>query len=168
MATDGLRLTIQLLQDINATITPVSLNGVAYQIEATPDTYPATLEIATTPTILVFIEDLTVNFIGKNETFNARITCYLSNTAAELYDDLLQAGLLFDQNLIELYGALIEPAGGFYVLDYGTSTGYRIEIIGDPVTATGIRSDFQYTKEEIFYWGFSLTLPISLTWGVVC
>jgi hypothetical protein len=167
MATDGLRLTIQLLQNINETITPVNLNGVEYRIESTPDTYPATFEIATTPIILVFIEDLTIDWVGKTETFNARITCYLGSTSEQIYDDLLQAGLLFDQNLIELYGALISP-GGFYVLDYGTDTGYRIDIMSDPVTATGIRSDFQYTKEDIFYWGFSLTLPMQLTWGIDC
>jgi hypothetical protein len=166
VASDGLRLTIEKLQDINQTITPVTLNGVQYRIENFPDTYPGTLEIATTPIILVFIENIAIDWIAKSETFNARITCYLANTASGIYDDWLQAGLLFDQNLIELYGNLI--AGGFYVLDYGTETSYRIEIIGEGPTATGIVNDLIYTKDNIFYWGFSLSLPITITWGIEC
>jgi hypothetical protein len=168
VAADGLRLTIQLLQDINQTISPVQLEGVRYDIQSTPDTYPATLEVATTPAILVFIEDVTVDWISQTESFNARMTCYLGSIGEGVYDDLLQAGLLFNQNLIELYGDLISTNGGSYILDYGPSSGYRIEITGEPGTATGIRSDFQYTKEEVYYWGFSLTLPIQLTWGVNC
>ena len=165
---DGLRLTIEKLQDINQVITPVTLNGVQYQIEYFPDTYPGTLEIATTPIILVFIENITIDWIAKSETFNARITCYLANTASGIYDDWLQAGLLFDQNLIELYGNLIEAQSGFYVLDYGTTSGYRIEIIGENPTATGIVNDLVYTKDNVLYWGFSLSLPMQLTWGIEC
>jgi hypothetical protein len=96
------------------------------------------------------------------------MTCYLGTTSEGVFDDLLQAGLLFNQSLIELWGNLIETNGGSYVLDYGTDSGYRIEIAGEDITASGVRSDFQYTKEDIFYWGFSLTLPIQLTWGIVC
>ncbi len=167
MAADGLRLTIQLLQDINTTVETVTLEGVTYQIRYFPDTYPGTLETAYLPGILVFIDDLTVDPIVKTESFNARMVCYLGNTAEGIYDDLLQAGLLFAQRLIELYGDLI-AAGSGHVLDYGTETGYRIEITGEPFTATGIRSDYQYTKEEVYYWGFSLSLPMQLTWGIEC
>jgi len=165
---DGLRLTIEKLQDINQTIDYVLLDGVRYDIRYFPDTYPAVLEVAYTPCVLVFIEDITLNWINKSQTFNARITCYLGTTSEGVFDDLLQAGLLFNQSLIELWGNLIEAQGGGYVLDYGADSGYRIEITGEPATATGVRSDFQYTKEDVFYWGFSLTLPMQLTWGVVC
>jgi len=164
---DGLRLTIEKLQDINATVGTVVLNGVTYEIRYFPDTYPGTLETAYLPGILVFIDDLTVDSIVKTENFNARTVCYLGNTAEGIYDDLLQAGLLFDQSLIELWGDLIAANSG-YVLDYGTESGYRIAITGDPFTATGIRSDYQYTKEEVYYWGFSLSLPMQLTWGIEC
>jgi len=164
---DGLRLTIEKLQDINQIVDVITLEGVTYQIRYFPDTYPGTLETAYLPCMLVFIDDLTVDPIVKSESFNARIVCYLGNTAEGIYDDLLQAGLLFDQRLIELYGNLIAVGSG-HVLDYGDTSGYRIEITGEPFTATGIRSDYQYTKENVFYWGFSLSLPIQLTWGIEC
>ena len=164
---NGLRLTIEKLQDINQTIDTVTLEGVTYEIRDFPDTYPGTLETAYLPCMLVFIDDLTVDPIVKSETFSARMVCYLGNTAEGIYDDLLQAGLLFDQHLIELYGDLI-AAGSGHVLDYGTDSSYRIEITGEPFTATGIRSDYQYTKDNVFYWGFSLSLPMQLTWGIEC
>ena len=164
---NGLRLTIEKLQDVNATVGTVTLEGVKYEIRYFPDTYPGTLETAYLPCMLVFIDDITIDAIVKTETFNARMVCYLGNTAEGIFDDLLQAGLLFGQRLIELYGNLIAANGG-YVLDYGTDSGYRIEILGSGMTATGIRSDYQYTKEEIYYWGFALTLPMQLTWGIEC
>ena len=164
---NGLRLTIEKLQDLNQTVDVITLEGVTYQIRYFPDTYPGTLETAYLPCILVFIDDITVDTIVKSEIFNARIICYLGNTAEGIYDDLLQAGLLFDQRLIELYGNLIATGSG-HVLDYGDTSGYRIEITGEPFTATGIRSDYLYTKDNVFYWGFSLSLPMQLTWGIEC
>src|SRR3990172_8880107 len=164
---NGLRLTIEKLQDINQTVDVITLEGVIYQIRYFPDTYPGTLETAYLPCMLVFIDDLTVDTIVKSESFNARIVCYLGNTAEGIYDDSLQAGLLFDQRLIELYGDLIAVGSG-HVLDYGDISGYRIEITGEPFTATGIRSDYQYTKDNVFYWGFSFSLPMQLTWGIEC
>ncbi len=169
MAADGLRLTTQLLQDINRTITPVTLEGVQYEIRDTPDRYPSTFEIATTPTILVILREIIIDWVTSTETFNAEIRCYLGSTSEEIYDDLYQAGLLFEQNLIELYGSLIS-ANGFYVLDNGETTGYRIEIVSEPDRArsSGVVSDLPYTKEGITYWGFVLTLPMQLTWGIEC
>ena len=88
---DGLRLTIEKLQNVNVTVGTVALEGVTYEIRYFPDTYPGTLETAILPCMLVFIDDLTVDPILRTESFNARMVCYLGNTAEGIFDDLLQA-----------------------------------------------------------------------------
>jgi hypothetical protein len=167
---DGLRLAINKLQARNATIGQVVLNGVTYQIRYFPDTYPATLETAYLPCILIFVDDGTTESLDdtKISTANFRMVCYLANTAEGIYDDILQAGLLFLQRLIELYGDLATDIKDTRVLDYGTTSQYRIEVVDVPFTWTGIRSDYQYTKEDVFYWGFSFTVQMQIGWGLPC
>jgi hypothetical protein len=142
--------------------------GVTYQIKRTPVNYPPALETAFLPCTLIFPEDgITEGFAHISQTArNFRHTTYIDPTAQGKFDDPIQAGYLLLQRQLELW--MDYQSQLTQILDTGSTSQYRVTLMDDPITDTGVVSNLLYTREDTQYWGYSFTTRILIEWPITC
>jgi hypothetical protein len=160
----GIQRAVELLQDINATI-----DGTKYA----PDNYPSTMESGYMPCAIILPQSGSSRSLGdlRERIGNFLVRVYVSPTGSDVFDNPIQNSYLLLQKYLQTYLDKITSSEISTILDTGSSSEYRIELISyqqQPIADSGVVSDLQYTREDINFFGFELTLGVIIEWPISC
>lgn len=158
-------LVIDYLQAIHAGIEGVRKAPLSTE-------FPPKLVTMNLPMVLVFAgQGETTGQTGfKMDRRNFVTEFYMSPvTQGFRADEIARCGVFLNR-FMTTYLNLLEDAIGAdtaerWVLDYGTTTGYRIQIDRQrPFADSGVRTDMGW-EEQVIYYGFTISIPILSRWG---
>jgi hypothetical protein len=164
----GIQIVVEKLQEINHNIGDSNV-----YLKLAPTKYPATLETGIMPICLVVPQAGTSLSRGSSRetTRDYALRTYVSPTGQNAFDNPIQISYLLLQAFLQTYLDRVSSTVQSLILDTGETSEYRIELLPyqtRPITDTGVVSDLEYTREDVTYWGFEMTLGITMEWPITC
>ncbi|TXH17712.1 MAG: hypothetical protein E6R03_03380 [Hyphomicrobiaceae bacterium] len=93
-----------------------------------------------------------------------RVDFFCSPASQEVYEDARESVAALHQDVMATYLGLFDDEANY--LDYGDVSGIQVFVDRNrQIQATGLMGNMRWIPEEYFF-GFSVTVPIIIRWGI--